>query len=55
MRVGTEIGIDGVAVINESGDAGKFAAAVQAASEKTNRKVDKPEKKAAGQTAKASV
>ena len=36
VRVGTEIQIDGVAVLNESGDGGKFTAAAQAASEQTN-------------------
>ena len=36
VRVGTEIGIDGVAVVNESGDGAKFAAAAQAVTEKTD-------------------
>ena len=36
VRVGTEIQIDGVAVVNDSGDGRKFAAAVQAASEQTD-------------------
>jgi len=36
VRVGTEIQIDGVAVLNDSGDGRKFAAAAQAASEQTD-------------------
>ncbi len=36
VRVGAEISVDGVAVLNESGDGKRFAAAAKAAAEKTN-------------------
>ena len=36
VRVGTEIGIDGVAVVDDSGDGAKFAAAAQAVADKTD-------------------